>query len=88
VFSIVLGREFVMLGEGVDLFYLGLPPSLAGKTLAEAAIGARTGLNVIGIQRDGKVVTNVPPEQRLAKGSMLVALGSGEQRERFKAVYG
>jgi Trk K+ transport system NAD-binding subunit len=88
VISIVLEREFVMLGEGVDLFYLGLPPSLSGKTLAEAAIGARTGLNVIGIQRDGQVVTNVPPEQRLAKGSMLVALGSAEQRERFSAVYG
>lgn len=88
VFSIVLEREFVMLGEGVDLFYLGLPPSLSGKTLAEAAIGARTGLNVIGIQRDGQVITNVPPEQRLAKGSMLVALGSAGQRERFGAVYG
>jgi len=87
VFSIVQGREFVMLGEGVDLFYVPLPPSLAGKTLAGAEIGARTGLNVIGVQKDGQIVTNLLPDQRLVKDSTLVVLGSAEQRERFGAVY-
>jgi len=88
VYSIVQGRELVVLGEGVDLFYVPLPPSLADKTLADAGIGARTGLNVIGVQKDGQIVTNLPPNQRLVKGSMLVAMGSAEQRERFGTVYG
>jgi Trk K+ transport system NAD-binding subunit len=87
VYSIVQGRELVVLGEGVDFFYVVLPPSLAGKTLDEAGIGARTGLNVIGVQKDGKTVTNLPPDQRLVKGSTLVALGSAGQLERFGAVY-
>jgi len=87
VYSIVQGHELVVLGEGVDLFYVPLPPSLADKTLADAGIGARTGLNVIGVQKDGGIVTNMPPDQRLVKGSTLVALGSAEQRERFGAVY-
>ncbi len=87
VYSIVQGRELVVLGEGVDLFYVPLPPSLAGKTLADAGIGARTGLNVIGVQQDGQIVTNLPPDLRLVKGSTLVTLGSAEQLERFGAVY-
>jgi len=87
VSSIVQGRELVVLGEGVDLFYLPLPPSLADKTLADAGIGARTGLNVIGVQMDGHLVTDLPPDQRLVNGSTLVALGSAEQWERFSAVY-
>ena len=87
VYSIVQGRELIVLGEGVDLFYVPLPPSLADKTLADAGIGARTGLNVIGVQKDGQIVTNLPPDQRLVKGSTLVALGSAEQRGRFSAVY-
>ena len=87
VYSIVQGRELIVLGEGVDLFYVPLPPSLADKTLAVAGIGARTGLNVIGVQKDGQIVTNLPPDQRLVKGSTLVALGSAEQRGRFSAVY-
>ncbi len=81
------GRELIVLGEGVDLFYVPLPQSLANQTLADAGIGARTGLNVIGVQEDGRLVTNLPPDQRLVKGSTLVGLGSAEQRERFGAVY-
>jgi Trk K+ transport system NAD-binding subunit len=87
VFSIVSGRELVMLGEGVDLLTVDLPASLVGKTLAEAEIGARTGLNVIGLQEDGKVVTDLPPDRALVAGSTLVALGSAEQRERFTSAY-
>ena len=87
VYSIVQGRELIVLGEGVDLFYVPLPRSLADKTLADAEIGARTRLNVIGVQKDGQLVTNLPPDQRLVKGSTLVALGSAEQWERFSAVY-
>jgi len=87
VYSIMQGRELIVLGEGVDLFYVPLPPSLADKTLADAGIGARTGLNVIGVQKDGQFATNLSPDQRLADGSTLVALGSAEQWERFSAVY-
>ena len=88
VYSIVQGRELIVLGAGVDLFYVPLPASLADKTLADAGIGARTGLNVIGVQKDGHIVTNLGPEKRLVKDSTLVALGSPEQRERFGTIYG
>ena len=87
VLSIVHGREFVMLGEGVDLFYVPLPASLADKTLAQAEIGARTGLNVIALQENGQIVANLTADRPLAKGSALVALGSAEQREHFGGVY-
>ena len=87
VFSIAQGRELVVLGEGLDLFYVPLPPSLKNKALAEAEIGARTGLNVIGLRENGRVVTNLSPDRKLAEGSALVVLGSAEQRERFSAVY-
>ena len=87
VFSIVRGRELIMLGEGVDLFHVPLPTSLAQKTLAEAGIGARTGLNVIAFLENGQIDTEVWPDRRLIEGSELVALGSPEQRERFSAVF-
>jgi len=87
VYSIAQGRELVVLGEGVNLFYVPLPPSLADKTLADTGIGSLTGLNVIGVQKDGRFVTNLTADQRLFEGSTLVALGSAEQRERFSAVF-
>ena len=87
VFSIVRDRELVVLGEGVDLFHMPLPTSLHGKTLAEAEIGARTGLNVIAIRVAGQVVTNPGPHRQLTGGSELVALGSTSARERFREAY-
>ena len=87
VYSIVQGQELLVLGEGVELFYLPLPPSLADNTLADTGIGVRTGLNVIGVQKEGHFITNLTPDQQLVEGSTLVALGSPEQRERFSAVY-
>jgi Trk K+ transport system NAD-binding subunit len=87
VYSIAERREMVVLGEGVDLFYIPLPPSLGKKTLAEAEIGARTGMSVIGLRLEGKILTNLPPNRPLTNGSTLIALGSAQQRERFAALY-
>lgn len=87
VYSQVTGRELVVLGEGVDLFYLRLPTSLAGKTLADTGIGAQTGLNVIAVQEDGDVLADLSPTRVLRKDSILIAIGSQEQRERFGEAY-
>ncbi|MDH3204977.1 MAG: NAD-binding protein [Gemmatimonadota bacterium] len=87
VVSIVRGRELVVLGEGVNLFYIPLPKSLADKTLAEAAISERTGLNVIALQQDDAVQTDLKSDLRLPRGCELVVLGSTEQRERFRETF-
>jgi len=87
VFSRVLGRELVILGEGVELFYQPTPPALEEQTLAESGIGARTGLTVIAIEEDGKVVTNPSAGDRLHAGSRLIMVGSPAQRAEFGRQY-
>ncbi len=87
VTSIVHDRELIVLGEGIDLFYIPLPESLAGKTIAQTEIGARTGLNVIGVQQDGQLHTDLKAGSLLHAGSSLVALGSPEQRRAFGELY-
>ncbi|MGI9039022.1 MAG: potassium channel family protein [Gemmatimonadota bacterium] len=87
VLSLVQGRELVVLGEGFDLFHVPLPGSLSGKTLSEARIGERTGLNVIAVQENGRIATDLSADRRLAHGCTLMTLGSSEQRERFAKTY-
>ena len=87
VLSLVQGHELVMLGEGVELFAVPLPPALYGQTLADSEIASRTGLNVIGIQQNGSVVTNPPPATILLNGSELLMLGSTRQRQVFTEVF-
>lgn len=86
--AILHDKELVVLGEGLDLFSVPLPDELAGQTLAESGIGARTGLIVMGIQTNGAVRTNPPAAATLTGGSELVLLGAPEQRRAFAEVYG
>lgn len=88
VISILQGKELVMLGEGVDLFTMPLPQSLYGKPLAETGIGARTGLNVIAVQYNGEVHTNLSASTVLFPGAELLMLGSSQQRQEFTTVFG
>jgi Trk K+ transport system NAD-binding subunit len=54
--AVLQDRELVLLGEGIEFYTLPLSSALAGKTLADSEVGARTGLNVIAIDDgDGTV---------------------------------
>ena len=87
VMSILNDRELVVLGEGVDLFTRPVPASLAGKTLAETEIGARTGLTVVAIKTGGELVTRFPPDFTLERDAKLVLVGSDSQVDAFVETY-
>ncbi|MCU0574497.1 MAG: NAD-binding protein [Syntrophobacteraceae bacterium] len=88
VFSILQQRELMMLGEGIDLFVVRVPESLAGKRLGETQIGAEVGLTVIAIRKEGELVTNPRADALLAPESDLLMIGSVEQRDKFIARFG
>lgn len=87
VLSFLRGNELVVLEEGADVIMMPVPPSLAGKSLAESDIRARTGLNVIAIQTKDECLTNPAATTRLPEGGEVVAIGSLEQRQRFMREY-
>ena len=88
VLSIVQRRELAVMGGATQLHIVPVPRSLAGRTLAESGIGARTGMTVIAIEKDGRALTNPHPGARLEPGSELVMIGSDEQMARFEEVFG
>jgi Trk K+ transport system NAD-binding subunit len=88
VISLLFGREPVLIGEGADFFVVQVPDSIAGKTLQESQIGARTGLIVIAIEEDQQTRTNPAPSLMLPAGGRLVVLGTAEQRQAFSREFG
>jgi Trk K+ transport system NAD-binding subunit len=85
--SVLQGRELLILGEEVDVFPVTIPASLAGKTLAESGIGARTGLNVIGLQHGDDVVNTPGAATRLQPESTLLLMGTNAQRGEFAKLF-
>ncbi len=86
IFSLLLEREPILLEEGIDLFIVPVPESLAGKTLAVSRIGERTGLIVIALQEGEQCMTNPPPDRKLTPGCQLLMLGTDQQRQTFTDV--
>ncbi len=88
IVSILKGKELILLGEGVNLFSMPLPPTLVGKTLAETEIGARTGLTVVALQHEGIIHTALNASTVLPPASTLLMLGDTQQRQEFTNLFG
>jgi voltage-gated potassium channel len=88
IFATLRGHELVILGEGVELHELAVPPALVGRTLAEAGIAAQTGLNVIAIQEPSRLLTNPAAPTRLQPDSSLLMIGDQSQLRAFSKKWG
>ena len=87
VFAHLHSRELLILGEGFELLCVLVPPPLVGRTLGESGITARTGLEVIAILQNGRMVTHPADSIRLAADNELVMLGSTASRQTFTRIF-
>jgi voltage-gated potassium channel len=88
VMSLLRGYPPVLLGEGVELFSVVVPDTLAGRMLKDSAIGSGTGLSVVALQVGGELIAPLTSETRLPRGAELLMLGSHEQRAAFDQAFG
>jgi Trk K+ transport system NAD-binding subunit len=75
----------VLLAEGLVVFRVPVPASLAGRTLRDADLPATTGCTLIGIVRSDGCATEIGPETRLPADADLVLMGDGAAEARFLA---
>lgn len=85
--AILSSEELVILGQGIELYALPVPRSLAGKTLGESEIGASTGMNVVAIEEGDEVTTRLNAATVLPAGGELVMIGNHAQLDAFKERY-
>jgi len=94
--SILEGAYF----ESVDVDSLSVPlgdaiiewvevvedSAVAGTTLGESGIRAKTGTSIIAIQRGEETISNPSPETELEPGDLLVAVGTREEQAELDAL--
>jgi len=76
--------EVQQLGSNIEVAEVRIEPgsALAGRTLGESGIGARTGATVIGEWVGGDLRTRLEPGMRLQPESVLIVVGSGDSVQR------
>jgi Trk K+ transport system NAD-binding subunit len=87
IMSLIDRDASVMLAEGVRLFEVAVPPPLAGRRLADTAIGSLTGLSVVAVETGQTLTTQLTAETVVPAGGTLLMLGSAEQRLRFAEAF-
>jgi len=80
--TILEDEEVMSLDKQVEVIRTHAP-RLVGRTLGEADVRARTGCTVVGVERDGDVITDLGADFRIREGDELVIAGTDEGTNRF-----
>jgi Trk K+ transport system NAD-binding subunit len=82
-FNLLERDQTLMVAEGLDVFKLKMPASLAGKTIAESGIRRKTGCTIIALDANGTKEVNPDPSQTLPADAEMILIGSVEDESRF-----
>ncbi len=79
--------EILMLAEGLDLFKLPVPASLAGRTVVEAEVRERSGVSIVAVVQGDRIEVNPDPSVPLPEGADILLIGSEEAEARFLEIF-
>jgi len=83
VFNELRRSDTLLLAEGVNIFRVHVPSTLAGRTIGESAIRSETDCTVIAVDLGVKRVVNPSREMMLTEGTEMVLIGTLEAEEKF-----
>jgi Trk K+ transport system NAD-binding subunit len=87
IINLLSRSNILMVSEGLDAFVVHVPPTLAGKTLAETNIRAKTGTTVIALDHNGHTIVNPEPDRPLPANAEMILIGTDEAQEKFFSRY-
>lgn len=87
ILAFLHGRPPVVLGVEVGFHDIRCPEALAGLTLRESRIGERTGLTVVGVEEEDRLVTDPGPDTLLERGCVLLTIGTEEHVRTFRDLH-
>jgi Trk K+ transport system NAD-binding subunit len=84
----LIGRDnILMVAEGLDIFEVDIPSSLAGKTIAQCDIRKKTGCTVVALHVDNQTQLLPDPHQPLPTRGRIILIGVPESEKRFLKLY-
>ncbi|MBW2373510.1 MAG: NAD-binding protein [Deltaproteobacteria bacterium] len=79
--------EILMLAEGLDLFKLPMPKSLAGRSVAEAQVRERSGVSIVAVIQGDDIQVNPDPLVPLPDEAEILLIGSEEAEAGFLDIF-
>lgn len=86
IYNLLKRGSVLLLAEGLDVFRVPVPKSMAGRSLAECSVRQTTGCNVIAVEHEGKSDAHPDPHSPLPAKAELIVVGDAEAEQRFYAL--
>jgi voltage-gated potassium channel len=83
VFNLLRGADSLLLAEGLSVFSVEVPSSVAGRSLNDLRIRTRTGCTVIAVDAEGQRSMNPGREFVMPEGGRMLLVGTLEAEEEF-----
>lgn len=87
IFNLLQRSETLLLAEGLHVFQIAVPATMAGHSLADLEIRRETGCNVIAVAREGELEITPDANRPLPPHGELFVIGDVESEERFLKRY-
>jgi Trk K+ transport system NAD-binding subunit len=88
IFNLLERSDLLMLAEGLNVFRVKVPESLAGKNLVGTPIRKETGCSVIAVNDSSGLGINPDPNVELEKDAELILIGTVEAERAFLKKFG
>lgn len=80
-------QDTLLVAEHLEVFKVRVPTGLAGRSIADAGLGQRTGCAVVALEVDGEVRTRPDPSTPLPEEGSLILLGDDADQARFEDTF-
>jgi Trk K+ transport system NAD-binding subunit len=87
IWNVLSSDNTLQLAEGLDVFRVRVPSTLAGHTMEEARLRERTGCTVVGIVRDGRLEPSPDAHVPIPSDAELILIGETEAELTFLNTY-
>jgi K+/H+ antiporter YhaU regulatory subunit KhtT len=72
-----------MIAEGVDVFKVDVPRTLAGLTIRESSVREKSGCSIVALASDDDIKINPNPSTLIEEGQSIILIGNFDAETKF-----
>lgn len=88
IFNLLRNQNTLLVAEGLNIFRVHTPAVLAGLTIEESGVRARTGCSIVATSKQGKLSLNPVPSTVIEAGEEILLIGTLSAEDQFVQVFG
>ena len=83
IFNLLKKGNILMIAEGVDVFKVDVPRTLAGLTIRESSVREKSGCSIVALASDDSIKINPNPSTLIEEGQSIILIGNFDAETKF-----